>query len=209
MSIKNMNVKKLNPAVYNPRERLEPGTKEYESLKKSIEKFGFVQPIVWNEATGNIVGGHQRYWIAVDLGMKSVPTKIVNLDDAEEKQLNLALNKIGGEWDEELLASLLNELKDVEGLDLDVTGFDELEIEELTLAFNDPMEEMDDMGDMEEVEEDTKETYKITFDDAKQLEVFELFLEALGRRYDKDAFPTEGSRVYAYLLKEFFEGVNE
>ena len=60
MNIQKISVEKLNPAVYNPRKDLKPGDKEYEKLKRSIEEFGYVEPVIWNQKTGNVVGGHQR-----------------------------------------------------------------------------------------------------------------------------------------------------
>ncbi len=226
MTIKNVFLKKMNPAPYNPRERLEPGSKDYENLKKSIEKYGFVQPIVWNERTGNIVGGHQRYYIALDLGHKVVSTKIVDLDEVEEKQLNLALNKIGGQWDEKKLSELLNDLKGFEDIDMDLTGFDTTEIDELTFAFSDSDLNIDmNMGEIEDSEDqegpgiDTDEPlvefepedesnngleYKITFDDEQQQAIWHEFLRKLKEEFDKDAFPTHSSRIHAFLVREVF-----
>jgi ParB-like chromosome segregation protein Spo0J len=60
MDIRKIAVDKINPAPYNPRVDLKPGDEEYEKLKRSIEEFGYVEPLVWNEQTGNLVGGHQR-----------------------------------------------------------------------------------------------------------------------------------------------------
>ncbi|HEM2239590.1 TPA: ParB N-terminal domain-containing protein, partial [Listeria monocytogenes] len=63
MNIQEIEVSKINPAAYNPRIDLMPGDLEYEKLKKSIEEFGYIDPLIWNERTGNLVGGHQRYKI--------------------------------------------------------------------------------------------------------------------------------------------------
>lgn len=59
MNIQEVEVNKINPAAYNPRIDLQPGNNEYEKLKKSIEEFGYIDPLIWNEQTGNLVGGHQ------------------------------------------------------------------------------------------------------------------------------------------------------
>ena len=59
MEIRKLPLEKLNPAKYNPRKDLKPSDPEYEKLKKSMETFGYVEPIVWNKRTGQIVGGHQ------------------------------------------------------------------------------------------------------------------------------------------------------
>lgn len=66
--IEKVNITKLNPAEYNPRKDLKPGDKEYDKLKRSIEEFGYVEPIIWNNRTGRIVGGHQRLKVLVESG---------------------------------------------------------------------------------------------------------------------------------------------
>ena len=70
MNIQKVSADRLNPAAYNPRRNLKPGDKDYEKLKRSIEEFGFVEPVVWNGATGNVVGGHQRLKVLLDMGGK-------------------------------------------------------------------------------------------------------------------------------------------
>lgn len=65
MNIRIVPIDQINAAAYNPRADLQPGDPEYEKLRRSIESFGYVEPIVWNERTGNMVGGHQRYKIMV------------------------------------------------------------------------------------------------------------------------------------------------
>lgn len=63
MNIQEVEVNKINPAAYNPRIDLQPGDNEYEKLKKSIEEFGYIDPLVWNKQTGNLVGGqHNCQW---------------------------------------------------------------------------------------------------------------------------------------------------
>ena len=104
MLIEKIPAAKLNPAAYNPRKDLKPGDKEYEKLKRSIAEFGYVEPIIWNKTTGNVVGGHQRLKVLLDLGQTEIDCVVVELDDKREKALNLALNKIQGDWDETKLA---------------------------------------------------------------------------------------------------------
>ena len=70
MDIRKIPTEKLNPAKYNPRKNLKPGDPEYEKLKRSITEFGYVEPIIWNKRTGNIVGGHQRYKVLLALGIQ-------------------------------------------------------------------------------------------------------------------------------------------
>jgi site-specific DNA-methyltransferase (adenine-specific) len=119
----------LKPAEYNPRKKLKPGDREYKKIRDSIEEFGFADPLVVN-ADMTIIGGHQRLNVAIDLGYTEVPCAVVDVDKTREKALNIALNKITGEWDEQLLADLLTDLKDAD-YDLDYTGFDAPEVDAL------------------------------------------------------------------------------
>lgn len=130
MIMKVIPVTKINPAKYNPRIDLKPGDEEYDKLKRSIEQFGYVEPLVWNEQTGNLVGGHQRFKILMENDPKEIDVSVVNLDDAKEKALNLALNKISGDWDEEKLQLLLSELHSSE-IEMNLTGFSGDELEDI------------------------------------------------------------------------------
>ena len=105
MDIQKIPAARLNPAAYNPRKDLKPGDREYEKLKRSIVEFGYVEPVIWNRRTGNVVGGHQRLKVLVDMGQTEIDCVVVDLDLRREKALNVALNKIQGDWDEEKLAS--------------------------------------------------------------------------------------------------------
>ena len=120
----------LTPAPYNPRKDLRPGDPEYDRIKRSIEEFGLVEPLIWNERTRHLVGGHQRLKVLLDLGCSEAEVSVVDLDEAREKVLNVALNKVQGEWDMPLLADLLEDLGDAD-LDVSLTGFDLPEIEDL------------------------------------------------------------------------------
>ena len=95
-----------------------------------MSEFGYVEPIVWNKRTGNIVGGHQRYKILKDLNYQDAECVAVDLDETHEKALNVALNKINGEFDIPLLTDLLKDLS-VNDFDVSLTGFDEDEISDL------------------------------------------------------------------------------
>lgn len=131
MDIRVIPIEKINAAAYNPRVDLQPGDPEYEKLRRSIEEFGYIDPIVWNERTGNMVGGHQRFKILVnEQGRTEVEVSVVDLDETQERLLNLALNKVSGRWDDEALARLLDELQ-AEAADLGLTGFEQDEIEDL------------------------------------------------------------------------------
>lgn len=130
MEIRKIEISKLNMADYNPRVKLKQGDVEYEKLKRSIETYGYVEPIIFNEITGNVVGGNQRLQVLIDMGFKEVDCVIVNLSLNDEKSLNVALNKISGDWDIKKLEDLLSELK-VNDYDLTLTGFDSHELNEL------------------------------------------------------------------------------
>jgi hypothetical protein len=127
MKIEKIDIKNLNPAKYNPRKDLKPGDEEYEKLKRSIEEFGFVEPIVWNKTTGNIIGGHQRFKILLDSGVPEIDCVVLELDKTKEKALNIALNKINGDWDKEKLTFLISDLQ-ASDFDVSLTGFDATEI---------------------------------------------------------------------------------
>ena len=131
MDIQKVEVSKINPAAYNPRVDLKPGDPEYEKLKQSINTFGYVEPLVWNKQTGNLVGGHQRLKILIEQGVTEVEASVVDLPIDKEKALNLALNKIRGDWDDNKLAALLDELNQDQNLDISLTGFDAPEISEI------------------------------------------------------------------------------
>ena len=127
MEIVKMKLSELNPAAYNPRKALKPGDPAYEKLKASILSFGNVEPIVWNRSTGNVIGGHQRLRVLLDLGVTESEVSVVELSEVDERRLNIALNKITGEWDDEKLTSLLADLT-ADGVDVYPTGFDEQEL---------------------------------------------------------------------------------
>lgn len=130
MLIEKKNVAELLPADYNPRKDLRPGDPEYEKLKRSIEQFGYVEPVIWNATTGRVVGGYQRLKVLQNMGMTEVDCVVVELDEEHEKALNVALNKISGEWGNDKLALLI---ADLQGADFDVslTGFEPAELDDL------------------------------------------------------------------------------
>jgi DNA modification methylase len=130
LNIQKINVSQIKAAKYNPRKDLKPGDSEYEKLKKSIEEFGYVEPVIWNSRTGNIVGGHQRYKVLTALGYNEIDCVVLDIDEQKEKALNIALNKINGEFDIPLLTDLLKDIGDG-GFDVSFTGFDAAEIDEL------------------------------------------------------------------------------
>lgn len=120
----------LRPAAYNPRKKLKPGDKEYEKIKNSIQEFGYVEPIIVNYDM-TVIGGHQRLTVLKDLGYTEVDCVVLHIEDENKvKALNIALNKITGAWNEQLLADLLVDLQAVD-FNTDLTGFEAPEIEQL------------------------------------------------------------------------------
>ena len=109
MQFQSYKIADLIPASYNPRKKLKPGDKEYEKIKNSIKEFGYVEPIIINSDM-TIIGGHQRATVLADLGYTEVECIVVDIDKTKEKALNVALNKITGEWNKELLADLIKDL---------------------------------------------------------------------------------------------------
>jgi len=145
MEIKTIPISKINPAPYNPRKDLKPGDPEYDMLLKGITEFGLVEPLIWNKRTETLVGGHQRLKILKSKGVKQVEVSVVDLPIEKEKALNIALNKISGDWDMPILKDLLLEL-DCGNLDMSLTGFDEKAMEEMMLAVP-PLNEKETTGE--------------------------------------------------------------
>ena len=120
----------LRPAAYNPRKALKPSDKEYQKIKNSIQEFGYVEPIIVNHDM-TVIGGHQRLTVLKDLGYTEAQCVVLHIEDESKvKALNIALNKISGEWNEQLLADLLVDLQDAQ-FNLDLTGFEAPEIDQL------------------------------------------------------------------------------
>lgn len=145
MKIEKINIKKLVSPSYNPRD-ISPA--EMEKLKRSITEFGYVDPIIVNDVNMHIVGGNQRYYAMKELNFKEVEVSFVHIEDLNrEKALNVALNKISGDWDFDKLDDLLIDL-DADGFDITLTGF---ELEDLENILN---------GDDGFVEEITSDDYQ-------------------------------------------------
>lgn len=120
----------LRPAAYNPRKKLKAGDKEYEKIKNSIQEFGYVEPIIVNYDM-TVIGGHQRLTVLKDLGYTEVECVVLHIEDEHKvKALNVALNKITGAWNEQLLADLLVDLQSAD-FNTDLTGFEPAEIDQL------------------------------------------------------------------------------
>jgi DNA modification methylase len=146
MIIEKKKVTDLLPAEYNPRKDLQPDDLEYKKLKRSLEQFGYVEPVIWNKVTGKVVGGHQRLKVLIDMGITEIECVVVELDEQKEKALNVALNKISGEWDMNKLAELLTDL-DASDLDVTLTGFEGAELNKILNADKDAQEDEFDVED--------------------------------------------------------------
>lgn len=125
LEVRTLPIESLTPAPYNPRKTLKPDSPAYRKLRASITEFGLVEPLVWNELTGRVVGGHARLRILRELGVAEVPVSVVRLSEAREKALNVVLNnhEAQGRYDPAKLADLLSELTGLPELAL--SGFDE------------------------------------------------------------------------------------
>ncbi len=142
MKFEKHKISELIPAEYNPRKKLKPGDREYEKIKNSITEFGYVEPIIVN-ADMTIIGGHQRATVLAGLGYDEIDCIVIDIDKTKEKALNIALNKITGEWNKELLADLIKDLED-SSFDVGITGFEPPEIEQLFNSVHDKKIKEDD-----------------------------------------------------------------
>ena len=155
MEIRTLNAAKLKAADYNPRRDLQPEDAEYQKLRRSIEEFGYIEPIIWNERTGRVVGGHQRLKVP-----QEVECVVVDLSDKDEKILNVLLNKVKGRWDIGKLADLLQQLDEAGAME--VTGFEDWELQSLLMQYDhikDLMEE--DFSGYDDSKE--RSTFTMTF----------------------------------------------
>jgi DNA modification methylase len=110
MKVKKIDINKLQPASYNPRQI---STKQYKDLKESVNRFGVVDPIIINKDM-TVIGGHQRLKVCKDLKHTEIDCVVLDLTKEEERELNIRLNKSGGEFDMDILANEFDveELKD-------------------------------------------------------------------------------------------------
>ena len=153
MEIREIRLSELHPASYNPRKKLKKGDKEYEKIKQSLLKFGYVDPIIVNNDL-TVIGGHQRLTVLKDLDYETAKCVIVDLSKEDEKALNIALNKITGQWDDQLLADLLLDLQESD-FNLDLTGFEPPEIDDILSNVHDKDLSDDDFDVEEELKKPT------------------------------------------------------
>jgi len=128
LSVEEVPIDLLRPDPANPRRISE---EELDALERSIRQFGFVSPVLARREDRVVIGGHQRLVAARRLGMKKVPVTYLDLSIEQARLLNLALNKISGSWDEQLLARLLADLQTKPGVDLTLSGFGDDELRDL------------------------------------------------------------------------------
>ena len=176
MIIEKKLLKELKPAPYNPRQSTE---KQETQLKRSLEKFGVVEPIIFNKQTGFIVGGHFRVRELKKLGYKEIECVIVDLNEDDEKELNIRLNANTGEWDFEMLANEWD-VEKLEDWGLDIPIF---------------MEEPS-YEDLIGEEKNKPATMKITFTSPEQLQKAEIEIqELLDRNYSGSYFSVSAGEI--------------
>lgn len=132
MNIKTLKLTDIKPAPYNPRRISEDAMRR---LERSLAEFGLVQPLIVNQKTGRLIGGHQRLKLLQKQGIKETECVLLDLTPAREKALNVALNNkaLMGEDDREMLAALLED-PGLAGIDRTLTGFNEQEIKAITMT---------------------------------------------------------------------------
>lgn len=128
-----MSAESLVPAPYNPRIRLPESSAAYRKLRQSLQDFGLVEPLIWNETTGHLVGGHARYRILREMGIAQIPVTVVHLSPEREKALNIVLNnqEAQGRYDVSKLSTILTELSELP--EMSMTGFDATTLRQLKL----------------------------------------------------------------------------
>jgi ParB-like chromosome segregation protein Spo0J len=133
LDIRLMPLAALKPAPYNPRKMLKPTDRRYRKLAASLREFGLVEPLIWNELSGNVVGGHARLTILAEMGVTEAPVSVVRLTPEREKALNIVLNNLEAQsrYEPSKLADLLTELAELPELEL--SGFDLADLADLNL----------------------------------------------------------------------------
>lgn len=165
MQIEKKKVSELTPAPYNPRKI---SKKELERLKRSLDEFGYVEPVIWDKQTGYVVGGHQRLKALKELGVEEVDCVVVDLSEDKEKALNIALNKISGGWDSDKLYEILDEL-DNNKFDITFTGFEMADLDDY--RFDSDI----DTGYFGEAREKTYDLYRLNeYDETRAVGLYQL-----------------------------------
>lgn len=187
----------IHPADYNPRKELKPGDPEFQNIQCSLKEFGYVDPIIINK-DGTIIGGHQRASVLKSLGYTEADCIVVDLGKQDEKALNIALNKIGGQWDMSLLRDALQDLT-LSPVDVNATGYSD---DELSVILGDVMLE-------KQHEESPIDRMTFTFS-LEQYADLQQALQIIGAKYKPDQMETfgntnkTGNRIYM-VVKEWVE----
>lgn len=192
INIQKMKLDDITPANYNPRIELNENDPEYDKIKNSIEQFGYVDPIIYNKRTNTIVGGHQRYTVLRDLGYEEVDVSVVDMDEQDEMALNVALNKVEGEWDKDKLKDVIEQLEEDK---LVFTGFDDDEIDSL----------MNDVNIDEFFEEEEKQPEQNNDDGESRLEVATELLELVHSKLKDTSDDYKSTDLYQ-SVEYFLEG---
>ena len=181
-----LSVKDLKPANYNPRQI---SATDYDALKDSISKFGMAEPIVVNsnpDREGIVIGGHQRLRACMDLGIKEVPCFLVNLEEKDERELNIRLNRNHGEFDFDALANHFD------AGDLLDWGMSARELELDVVLPEDGEEE-------EKPKKEKKFEYKITFNNSDELDKWYDFIAELKISSNDEEYPTISQKIINYI----------
>ena len=192
INIQKMKLDDITPANYNPRIELNENDPEYDKIKNSIEQFGYVDPIIYNKRTNTIVGGHQRYTVLRDLGYEEVDVSVVDMDEQDEMALNVALNKVEGEWDKDKLKDVIEQLEEDK---LVFTGFDDDEIDSL----------MNDVDIDEFFEEEEKQPEQNNDDGESRLEIATELLELVHNKLKDTSDDYKSTDLYQ-SVEYFLEG---
>lgn len=185
MELDKIKLTDITPAGYNPRLISE---EDYNHLKNSINHFGLVDPIIINLRNNRIIGGHQRYDVLLDeynlngdyeeldllrlgdIGLVFLDTELSMDSEDREKALNLALNKISGGWDNTKLNTLFDDLGS-KGFDLELTGFNNIEITQLALEEDIDYDSLNSLETLDDIYEDDRESepvYNVEDDDYEE-----------------------------------------
>lgn len=197
MEIETRRLADLKPADYNPRKELKPGDPEFQNIQRSLKEFGYVDPIIINK-DGTIIGGHQRASVLKSLGYTEADCIVVDLGKQDEKALNIALNKISGQWDMSLLRDALQDLT-LSPVDVNATGYSD---DELSVILGDVMLE-------KQHEESPIDRMTFTFS-LEQYADLQQALQIIGAKYKPDQMETfgntnkTGNRIYM-VVKEWVE----
>lgn len=177
MQIERAKIDALNNATYNPRKDLKPTDPEYVKLKNSIEHFGYVEPIIVNKRNMTVVGGHQRLKVLKDLGYNEIDVVYVDLNNTDEKALNIALNKINGDWDAEKLEDLLRDISLDTDFDVELTGFG---LDEINTLFSGSLDKQEEKKEKEQKQNNKEQeelinTYELIIECIDEIDMQEKF----------------------------------